>query len=62
MDSSDNSSVSSNLSDCKYDDSNAESDISTVKNKNFSCGYVGEQLKSSTFSSDSENESNNRGG
>ena len=29
---------------------------------NFSCGYVGEQLKSRTFSSDSENESNDRGG
>ena len=26
------------------------------------CGYVGEQLKSRTFSSDSENESNDRGG
>ena len=62
MDSSDNSSVCSNLSDCNYDDSNSESDISIVNNENFSCGYVGEQLKSRTFSSDSENENNDRGG
>ena len=66
MDSSDNSSVSSNLSDCNYDDSNSESDISIVNNENFSCGYVGEpeyneeELKSRIFSSDSENESNGR--
>ena len=67
MDSSDNtSSVSSNLYDCNYDDSNSESDISIVNNENFSCGYVGEpeynevELKSRTFSSDSENESNGR--
>ena len=62
MDSSDNSSVCSNLSDCNYDDSNSESDISIVNNENFSCGYVGEQLKSRTFSGDSENESNDRVG
>ena len=61
MDSSDNSSVCSNLSDCNYDDSNSESDIYIVNNENFSCGYVGEQLESRTFSSDSENESNDRG-
>ena len=60
MDSSDNSSVCSNLSDCTYDDSNSESDISIVNNENFSCGYVGEKLKSRTFSSDSENKSNDR--
>ena len=64
MDSSDNSSVSSNLSDCNYDYSNSEFDISIVNNENFSCGYVGqpeyneEELKSRTFSSGSENESN----
>ena len=64
MDSSDNSSVSSNLSDYNYDDSNSESDISIVSNESFSCGYVGEpeyneeELKSKTFSSESENESN----
>ena len=39
-----------------------ESDISIVNNENFSCGYVGEQLTARTFSSDSENESNDRGG
>ena len=62
MDSSDNSSLSSNLSDCNYNDSNSESYISIINNENISCGYVGEQLKSRTFSSDSENESNDRGG
>ena len=62
MDSSDNSSVCSNLSDCNYDDSNSESDISIINNENFSCGYVGGKLKSRTFSSDSENESNDMGG
>ena len=40
--------------------------FSIVNNENFSCGYVGEpeynevELKSRTFSSDSENESNGR--
>ena len=57
-----NSSLCSKLSDCNYDDSNSESDISIVNNENFSCGYFGEHLKSRTFSSDSENESNDRGG
>ena len=66
MDSSDNSSISSNLSDCNYNDSISESNISIVNNENFSCGYVGEheyneeELKSRTFYSDSENESNGR--
>ena len=58
------SSISFNLSDCNYDDSNSESDISIVNNEKFSCGYVGEpnyneeELKPRTFSSDSENEIN----
>ena len=66
MDFSDNSSDLSNLSDCNYDDSNSESDISIVNNENFSCGYVGEPeyneegLKSRIFSSASENDSNGR--
>ena len=45
MDSSDNSSVSSDLSDCNYDDDDSEHDISIVNNENFSCGYVGEQFQ-----------------
>ena len=66
VDSSDNNSVSSNLSHFNYDDSNSESDISIVNNGNFSCGFFGkpeyneEELKSRTFSSDGENESNDR--
>ena len=63
---SDNSNVSSNLSDCNYNDSNSKSDISIVNNENFSCGYVGEreyneeELISRTFSIDRENEGNDR--
>ena len=40
--------------------------LTIVNNENFSCGYVGdpeyneEELKSRTFSSDSENESNDK--
>ena len=55
MDSSDNSNVCSNLSDCNYDDSNSESDISIVNRTSL-------VLKSRTFSNDSENESNDTGG
>ena len=55
MNSSDNSSVSSILSDCNYDDSILESDISIVNNESLK-----EELKSRTFSSDSENENNDR--
>ena len=60
MDSSDNSSISSNLYDCNYDDSNSESHISIVNNENFSCGYVGEQLKSRTFSSEDDDLNSSR--